>query len=210
MRSYRTIVQLIAATTTDSGLRVRAELDQNKYPKGIKVTDAELAAVNLSPHSFHGDWNYTISPKQRTVPRRSSIDRVIYGQALTLHPNPATAGSIRTPVLVFDDAEAAARALAANKLCNAVQVCISLTRFFVQAGIHDRFLSELVSAFETVRVGDGLNDGTQMGPLCHAGRVTATEKLVADARKRRRSADRGQADRQCRQLLRAHDRAHAR
>ncbi len=60
------------------------------------------------------------------------------------------------PVLVFDDvdAEAAACALAANKLCNAVQGCISLTRFFVQAGIHDRFLSELASAFETVRVGD--------------------------------------------------------
>jgi hypothetical protein len=70
LRSYRTIVQLIAATTTDAGLRVRAELDQNKYPKGIKVTDAELAAVNLSPHSFHGDWNYTISPRPRTVARR--------------------------------------------------------------------------------------------------------------------------------------------
>jgi hypothetical protein len=72
LRSYRTIVQLIAATTTDTGLRVRAELDQNKYPKGIKVTDAELAAVNLSRHSFHGDWNYTISPKPRTVARRKA------------------------------------------------------------------------------------------------------------------------------------------
>jgi DDE family transposase len=70
LRSYRTIVQLIAATTTDTGLQVRAELDQNKYPKGIKVSDAELAAVNISPHSFHGDWNYTISPKPRTVARR--------------------------------------------------------------------------------------------------------------------------------------------
>lgn len=88
------------------------------------------------------------------------------------------------PVLVFDDAdaEAAARALAANKLRNAGQVCIAPTRFFVQQGIHDRFLSELVAAFEKVKVGDGLVDGTQMGPLCHAGRVTAMEKLVDDAR----------------------------
>jgi hypothetical protein len=70
LRSYRTIVQLIAATTTDTGLQVRAELDQNKYPKGVKVSDAELASVNLSPHSFHGDWNYTISPKPRTAARR--------------------------------------------------------------------------------------------------------------------------------------------
>ncbi len=64
MRSYRTIVQLIAATTTDAGLRVRAELDENKYPKAVNVSDAQLAAVNLSRHSFHGDWNYTIAPRR--------------------------------------------------------------------------------------------------------------------------------------------------
>ena len=63
LRSYRTIVQLIAATTTDAGLRVRAELDENKYPKGVKVSDTQLAAVNLSRHAFHGEWNYMISPK---------------------------------------------------------------------------------------------------------------------------------------------------
>ena len=68
--SYRTIVQLIAATTTDSGLKVRAVLDENKYPKGVKVSDAKLAAVNLSRHSFHGDWNYTISPSGKTSPGR--------------------------------------------------------------------------------------------------------------------------------------------
>ena len=66
LRSYRTIVQLIAATTTDAGLKVRAELDEKKYPKGVKVSDAQLAAVNLSCHAFHGDWNYTISPRRRT------------------------------------------------------------------------------------------------------------------------------------------------
>ncbi len=72
LRSYRTIVQLIAATTTDSGLTVRAELDENKYPKGVKVSDAQLAAVNLSRHAFHGDWNYTIAPIRKNPPRRKS------------------------------------------------------------------------------------------------------------------------------------------
>jgi hypothetical protein len=72
LRSYRTIVQLIAATTTDTGLRVRAELDENKYPKAVKVSSAQLAAVNLSRHAFHGDWNYTIAPN-RTKPRHRSI-----------------------------------------------------------------------------------------------------------------------------------------
>jgi Rhodopirellula transposase DDE domain len=72
LRSYRTIVQLIAATTTDTGLTVRAELDENKYPKGIKVSDAQLAAVNLSRHLFHGDWNYTITPRRTNASRRKS------------------------------------------------------------------------------------------------------------------------------------------
>jgi hypothetical protein len=69
LRSYRTIVQLIAATTTEAGLKVRAELDENKYPKGVKVSDAQLAAVNLSRHTFHGDWNYTISPRPKKSTR---------------------------------------------------------------------------------------------------------------------------------------------
>jgi len=70
--SYRTIVQLIAATTTDTGLKVRAVLDENKYPKGVKVSDAQLASVNLARHAFHGDWNYTISPNRRAPTRRKA------------------------------------------------------------------------------------------------------------------------------------------
>jgi Rhodopirellula transposase DDE domain len=62
LRSFKTIVQLIAATTTRAGLTVHAELDENKYPKGVKISDAKLASVNLARHTFHGDWNYTISP----------------------------------------------------------------------------------------------------------------------------------------------------
>ena len=61
--SHAVIVQLIAATTTTTGLKVRCDLDQNIYPAGIKVADAELATVNLTRHDFHGEWNYTIRPK---------------------------------------------------------------------------------------------------------------------------------------------------
>jgi hypothetical protein len=60
--SYQTIVQLIANTTTDTGLTVRSELDTNDYPSGIKITDAQIDALNLHRHDFHGDWNYTIKP----------------------------------------------------------------------------------------------------------------------------------------------------
>jgi hypothetical protein len=62
--SYQTIVQLIAATTTDAGLKVQCEIDPNTYPAGIKVTDAEMEAINIQRHEFHGDWNYSISPQQ--------------------------------------------------------------------------------------------------------------------------------------------------
>jgi hypothetical protein len=63
LRSFKTIVQLIAATTTTAGLTVRAELDENKYAKGVKISDAKFAAINLARHPFHGEWNYTISPQ---------------------------------------------------------------------------------------------------------------------------------------------------
>jgi hypothetical protein len=60
--SYQVIVSLIAATTTQAGLRVEAALDRNTYPAGVKVPDAELKRVNLKPARFHGDWNYTVVP----------------------------------------------------------------------------------------------------------------------------------------------------
>ncbi len=60
--SYQAIVQLIAATTTDAGLKVKCEIDPNTYPAGLRVTDAEMDAINIQRHEFHGEWNYTISP----------------------------------------------------------------------------------------------------------------------------------------------------
>jgi hypothetical protein len=67
--SYKVIVELIAATTTSTGLSVHCELDQNRYPKGIIVSDAEMATINITRADFHGDWNYTISP----TPNRALI-----------------------------------------------------------------------------------------------------------------------------------------
>jgi hypothetical protein len=65
LASLAVIVNLIAATRTAAGLRVRCELDRRAYPKGQAVTDAQMATVRLAPHRFHGDWNYTIHPARR-------------------------------------------------------------------------------------------------------------------------------------------------
>ena len=63
LRDYETIVRLIAGTTTAKGLSVTCRLDRRKYPVGRKVTNAELATINLMPQRFHGEWNYTILPR---------------------------------------------------------------------------------------------------------------------------------------------------
>lgn len=61
LESLRTVIELISATTTTSGLTIQAAHDPTTYEKGVKVTDAELAAVPLHPHDWHGEWNYTIN-----------------------------------------------------------------------------------------------------------------------------------------------------
>jgi Rhodopirellula transposase DDE domain len=70
LTSHEVVVNLIGATTNKKGLKVQAHLDTGYYPEGIKITKAELAAVPLTAHDFHGDWNYTVHPEQR--PRRTT------------------------------------------------------------------------------------------------------------------------------------------
>ena len=62
LRDYETIVNLIATTTTATGLTVICRLDRRKYPTGRKVTPKEMKQVNLYPEKFHGEWNYVIKP----------------------------------------------------------------------------------------------------------------------------------------------------
>jgi Rhodopirellula transposase DDE domain len=62
--SHQVIVNLIAATTTRKGLRVHAEIDPGRYQAGIKIPDAEMARINMERDPFHGEWNYTIRPRQ--------------------------------------------------------------------------------------------------------------------------------------------------
>ena len=61
--SREAVVELIASTTTQAGLTVRCELDTRDYPKGIKVSDAEMKTLNVKGDIFHPEWNYTILPR---------------------------------------------------------------------------------------------------------------------------------------------------
>ncbi len=62
LRTFDDAVNYIRATTTKTGLAIDADIDPNSYEKGIKISNAQLRAVNIKKHDFHGEWNYTISP----------------------------------------------------------------------------------------------------------------------------------------------------
>lgn len=62
--SHEVVVKLISATKTKTGLKVQAKLDKRKYPLKVKVSDEEMASLNIKPHAFHGEWNYTIKPRK--------------------------------------------------------------------------------------------------------------------------------------------------
>ncbi|HJS85333.1 MAG TPA: NAD-dependent succinate-semialdehyde dehydrogenase [Acetobacteraceae bacterium] len=87
------------------------------------------------------------------------------------------------PAIVFEDADvdSASKLLAASKLRNAGQVCISPTRFLVQEPVFDQFVDRFVASVKKAKVGDGLEPGTTMGPLANPRRITAMETLVGDA-----------------------------
>jgi succinate-semialdehyde dehydrogenase/glutarate-semialdehyde dehydrogenase len=91
-----------------------------------------------------------------------------------------------SPVLVFDDAEVerAADMLVAFKFRNAGQVCVSPTRFYIQAGVYDRFMARFIERTHAIKVGDGLKPDTRMGPLAHYRRLPSMQRFVDDARER--------------------------
>ena len=68
LTSHEVVVELIGATTTRKGLKVRAELDTGSYPTGIKITNKQLASVAIAPQAFHGEWNYTITGRRPADP----------------------------------------------------------------------------------------------------------------------------------------------
>jgi succinate-semialdehyde dehydrogenase/glutarate-semialdehyde dehydrogenase len=88
------------------------------------------------------------------------------------------------PAIVFDDADVdvAVKLLSANKFRNAGQVCVSPTRFLVQEKVYAPFVEKFVKAAKAIKVGDGLDKETRMGPLANARRVEAMERFIADAK----------------------------
>ena len=110
--SHEVIVNLTAATTTRKGLTVRAEIDDAKYEKGIKVSDTEFAAIRMARDELHGEWNYVISPtlhrgmllfyafltRRRSTPRSHRTPRLrrVNTSKLNAYGSPAVALALDT------------------------------------------------------------------------------------------------------------------
>ena len=87
--SLAAIVSLIGSTTTKAGLTVRSEIDRGSYPKGVAITDEQLAKINLQAHPFHGDWNYTIHPHRTTTKGVTYLITLPKTYSVQPLPNPA-------------------------------------------------------------------------------------------------------------------------
>lgn len=96
LTSHEVIVQSIAATTTKTGLAVHAELDTSIYPTGIQVSDDEIAALPITRHRFHGDWNYTLRPQP---PQEATATNSTSGQDPANKPDHLTQCSLKAPEL---------------------------------------------------------------------------------------------------------------
>ena len=83
----RVIVELIAATTTRAGLKIRSEIDDGQYPLGVKVSDARMKELNIRRDGFHGEWNHTLVNRQ---PRSSYFGERPYRRREALEGNRAT------------------------------------------------------------------------------------------------------------------------
>jgi succinate-semialdehyde dehydrogenase/glutarate-semialdehyde dehydrogenase len=90
------------------------------------------------------------------------------------------------PVIVCEDADpvASGQMSARGKFLNAGQICVAPTRFIVHESLHDRFVDSFVSTARSLKIGNGLDEGVELGPLANARRLDAMEEFVADARQR--------------------------
>ncbi|WP_019936679.1 NAD-dependent succinate-semialdehyde dehydrogenase [Bordetella sp. FB-8] len=164
-------------------------------PSAIVAMAHALQDAGLPPGVFNIVWGnpadisrrFIESPLVRSISFTGSvpIGRELASQAAFHMKRMSMELGGHAPVLVFDDADLdrAAALLARLKTRNAGQVCVSPTRFFVQRGVHDRFADAFRTALSAVKIGQGFEEGVQMGPLIHERRFQSIVDLVDDARR---------------------------
>jgi transposase len=92
LTSHEVILQSIAATTTGTGLKVHAQLDTGDYPTGIQISNAQMAALPIARHTFHGDWNYTMHPQTIPADTTAATDENVHEPAPDTLSHPTLTG----------------------------------------------------------------------------------------------------------------------
>jgi len=166
-----------AAQTPFSALALAVLAEQAGIPKGI------LSVITGSASAIGGEM--TGNPKVRKLSFTGSteIGRLLMRQSADTIKKLSLELGGNAPFIVFDDADvdAAVVGAMASKYRNSGQTCVCTNRFYVQAGVYDQFVDKLAAAASALKVGNGLEAGTEQGPLIDANAVAKVEEHVADA-----------------------------
>ncbi|MFN9279040.1 MAG: NAD-dependent succinate-semialdehyde dehydrogenase, partial [Betaproteobacteria bacterium] len=149
-------------------------------PKGV------LNIVWGVPHEVSDHLIASPIVRKITFTGSTAVGKMLAAKAASMMKRSTMELGGHAPVIVCDDAdvELAIKLMVPYKFRNAGQVCVSPTRFYVQEGVYDRFVAGFVAKTQALKVGDGLAEGTQMGPLAQARRVGAVAGFIDDARER--------------------------
>jgi succinate-semialdehyde dehydrogenase/glutarate-semialdehyde dehydrogenase len=166
-----------AAQTPYSALALAVLAEQAGIPKGI------LSVVTGSASAIGGEMTGNPTVRKLTFTGSTEIGRLLMRQSAETIKKLSLELGGNAPFIVFDDADvdAAVAGAMASKYRNSGQTCVCTNRLYVQAGVYDEFVAKLAAAAKALKVGNGLEDGTEQGPLIDANAVAKVEEHVADA-----------------------------
>ena len=172
-----TVVAKPASATPYSGLAWGKLCQDVGFPEGV------VNIVTGSAHAIGGAIMASPDVRKVTFTGSTEIGKVLIRQSADSVKKVSMELGGNAPFIVFDDADldAAIEGAMISKYRNMGQTCVCTDRFYVQAGIHDKFVARLKDATEALKVGDGSEDGTQQGPMIDEAGVKKVEAMIADA-----------------------------
>jgi succinate-semialdehyde dehydrogenase / glutarate-semialdehyde dehydrogenase len=166
-----------AAQTPYSALALAVLAEEAGIPKGI------LSVVTGSASAIGGEMTSNTAVRKLSFTGSTEIGRLLMRQSADTVKKLSLELGGNAPFIVFDDADvdAAVVGAMASKYRNSGQTCVCTNRLYVQAGVHDEFVGKLAAAAANLKVGSGLDSGTEQGPLIDANAVAKVEEHIADA-----------------------------
>lgn len=166
-----------AAQTPYSALALAVLAEQAGIPKGV------LSVVTGSASAIGGEMTSNPVVRKLSFTGSTEIGKLLMRQSADTIKKLSLELGGNAPFIVFDDADvdAAVAGAMASKYRNSGQTCVCTNRFYVQAGVHDEFVAKLAAAAKALKLGNGLDEGTEQGPLIDAHAVAKVEEHIGDA-----------------------------